>query len=539
MKKPGRVSFECLVSVAASLVSVIFLVFFALHAGGLWRDEANTFNLAALPYGELWLKMQYDSFPLIWPLVFGFAQKIGFQGDLGLRILGIFILLLLLGCLWYNARRLNYKSPLIAVTLFMLSPCLIIWGSSIRAWGFGLVFSSLIYTFTIRYVFNTNFQSWISLLLICLFGAHSLYYNTLVIFVCLSSGAVCLYVAGHQKQSAMTLLIGIFTAVSMIVYIPTINRIGEWNVSVKTDYNLNLFCAKIYETLSPGGAVALLAWGLVVPVCIVLAGRYLIKKNEDEYPNEKYQILYSFLILALIIPIYYVFLKKLSYLTQPWYYLVLLLVVSLAADTILGTLSKIHSIKIARNITACLLFVMALSVVPGEIFIRLTNVDLFSNILNKEAKAQDLVLVYPWYEGITFKRYYHGGAPWQTIPEISDHKLHRYDLIKKHMINPNQADVLRSTYTDINRTLKANKKVFLLGEPIFPQQGHIVPVLPPAPSSPAGWQDTPYCMTWCMQVSDYLIKHAKSVSKINEHVIPAVSKYESASLFVFEGWKDE
>jgi hypothetical protein len=538
MKNKIRLSLDGWLTITTSLVSVVFLTLFALQAGGLWRDEANTFNLAELSYGELWFKMQYDSFPLIWPVVFGFLQKVGFQGDLSLRFLGVFILLLLLGCLWYNACRLNYKSPLIAVTLLMLSPSLIIWGSSIRAWGFGMVFSSLIYTFTIGYVLKPNIRNWILLLIICLLGIHTLYYNTIVVFVCLSSGSLCLYVAGHKKESVLTLLIGVLTAASMTVYITTINRIAEWNLSVKTNFDLQLFIAKIYETLSPGGTLALFAWALAVPVCLVLAAWYLIKTYKNGKPSDESQLLFSFLVLMLIVPVYYLFLTKVSYLTQPWYYFVLMLIVAIATDTILGTLSRIPSVNNARIFAAGLLLVAALSVNPSVIFMRLTNIDLLSAILNKDAKQQDLILVYPWFEGITFDRYYGGEAPWYTIPSLSDHKLHRYDLVKEHMKNPVQADVLRSTYWDMEKTLRSGNTVYLVGEPMFPQAGQTVPVLPPAPLSPWGWQDGPYCIIWSMQISDYLLKHSAYKTQFQHDQSMKINPHENANLYVFKGWKD-
>jgi hypothetical protein len=250
------------------------------------------------------------------------------------------------------------------------------------------------------------------------------------------------------------------------------------------------------------------------------------------------RLLYPFLVLLLIVPAYFIFLKKLSYVTQPWYYFVLMVIVALSVDTIFGILAKVPAINNARLISAGLLLVSALFVCPPVISMRLTNIDLLSGSLNQDVVNQDLILVYPWYEGITFNRYYRGKAPWMTIPEIKDHTVHRYDLIKEHISNPDQESVLKKTYTNIASTLKSGNRVFLLGEPLFPQKEQFVPVLPPAPHSQFGWQDTPYNVTWCMQIGDYLLKHSANALRKNLNNNTNISHYECANLYEFKGWKD-
>ncbi|HEY2122629.1 MAG TPA: hypothetical protein VGH07_03465, partial [Chthoniobacterales bacterium] len=50
---------------------------FATHAGGLWRDEVNTVSVANLPsLSELWNHIEFDSFPIVWPLIIRFWSNI-------------------------------------------------------------------------------------------------------------------------------------------------------------------------------------------------------------------------------------------------------------------------------------------------------------------------------------------------------------------------------------------------------------------------------------------------------------------------------
>lgn len=47
---------------------------------------------------------------------------------------------------------------------------------------------------------------------------------------------------------------------------------------------------------------------------------------------------------------------------------------------------------------------------------RMTNLDFVAQRLNREAGKEDLVLVHPWFCGVTFNRYYTGSAEWLTLP---------------------------------------------------------------------------------------------------------------------------
>ena len=73
---------------------------------------------------------------------------------------------------------------------------------------------------------------------------------------------------------------------------------------------------------------------------------------------------------------------------------------------------------------------------------RQTNVDLAAQTATERASANDLVLVAPWPFGIPFNRYYHGAARWMTIPNIEEHRVHRYDLVKAKMIAEHPIDDL-------------------------------------------------------------------------------------------------
>jgi len=526
------------ISIAVTTIAVYFLFLFVLHAGGLWRDEVNTFNMASSSLRVMWNRLEYDSFPAFWPIVFGLLIKVNGTADLFLRLLGALMGVGLIVCLWFNAFSLRYRLPLMALSLIMFCPSIILWGCSMRAYGMGMIEACLIYTLAWKYVEECSTKNILLLFLVCLAGVHTLFYNAIVVLICFLSGSATLLFERKLKNILLMGMVGFVSAISMLIYLPMIYRAEAWSGSVKTDFTVSLFISKLNETLSPGGSLALWVWCIVIPVALTLSGKYLMESKTRGDIKMHARLLYPFLVLLLIVPAYFIFLKKLSYVTQPWYYFVLMVIVALSVDTIFGILAKVPAINNARLISAGLLLVSALFVCPPVISMRLTNIDLLSGSLNQDVVNQDLILVYPWYEGITFNRYYRGKAPWMTIPEIKDHTVHRYDLIKEHISNPDQESVLKKTYTNIASTLKSGNRVFLLGEPLFPQKEQFVPVLPPAPHSQFGWQDTPYNVTWCMQIGDYLLKHSANALRKNLNNNTNISHYECANLYEFKGWKD-
>jgi hypothetical protein len=166
--------------------------------------------------------------------------------------------------------------------------------------------------------------------------------------------------------------------------------------------------------------------------------------------------------------------------------------------------------------------------------IRQTNVDLVARAIERSAAPGDLVLVNPWYDGISFRRYYHGPAAWITLPEIADHRFHRYDLLKIRMASDRPIDDVLSR---LGATLAAGHRVWIVGGIHLLKPGRRPPSLPPAPRSPWGWFDVPYAVVWSQQTGAYLQAHATRVTPIDVPTPGPVSDYERLRLLVFEGWR--
>ena len=134
------------VALLITLVAVYLHSIFFRHAGGFWRDEAGSIILATRPtLSEVWSYLFYDSFPAFWVMVVRVWSELGLGSEHGLRVLGLLTGLLVLGALWFCARRLRISFPLFSLLLIGLSPTVIIWGDSMRAWGWGIAWLALTY----------------------------------------------------------------------------------------------------------------------------------------------------------------------------------------------------------------------------------------------------------------------------------------------------------------------------------------------------------------------------------------------------------
>jgi hypothetical protein len=160
---------------------------------------------------------------------------------------------------------------------------------------------------------------------------------------------------------------------------------------------------------------------------------------------------------------------------------------------------------------------------------RLTNIDEVAAHVASTANAHDFVIVAPWYLGVSFDRYYHGIAPWTTVPPISFHKYHRYDLIKIHMRAANQTVPVAGVEQSIAAALRNGGRVFVVGDLRVPDPGTSIQLLGP------GLPEWRYDDQWSTLVGAFLQQHAKerSITAL-EHKSP-VNDYENAHLIVAHG----
>jgi len=180
--------------------------------------------------------------------------------------------------------------------------------------------------------------------------------------------------------------------------------------------------------------------------------------------------------------------------------------------------------------------IAAAMALPGwrQVTERRTNADIVAALLEKQAAPGDLILVSPWYYGVTFHRYYKGPAAWTTLPPLEDLRIHRYDLLKAAMTRPNSIDPVLEKAAE---ALKSGHRLWLVGSFPDPREVEETAALPPPPLPSSGWYCAPYMITWGRQVSYLLKTHALQADVRPSGAGRPVNPYENMPVVVVSGWR--
>ncbi len=529
--------------VAALLtLAIIWLHFIAATSeGALWRDEANTVGLATLPtLGDVWRNLQYDSFPILWVvMVREFAAVVGPMNDPAFRALGFCAGAAVVAALWFNALTFRHSFPLLSLALLGMSPSLILWGDSVRAYGFGVFLILLTGALLWRFVEKPSANRFMVAALAAIASVHTLFYNS-ILLLAFCAGAVAVCAQKRALRSAvLVLLIGALAAISLAPYAETIRNAGSWNALVQMpDYTFDWFYLKLDETLRPAGSWAITVWFqlfvLAIAGGLIALGRH--RQLGLSQPKRE-AALFSLVTLVVGVPALFFFLDVLSYYTQPWYYLALLALVAVCIDSLFGALIDVPTARIAR--IAIVLLIAGATFFPAAraVRTRLTNVDLVASRLRQIAQPGDFVLVNPSYNGVSFDRYYRGPAPWMTIPPIAYHRFHRYDLLKQRMMTRDQTASIRPATDRAGEALRMGHRVFVVGGLEFPPAGERPKVLPAAPLPGDRWPEDVYRSQWSSMVGYFLQHHATTLEVVPVRTRGRVSRYENLPLLAARGWR--
>jgi hypothetical protein len=165
---------------------------------------------------------------------------------------------------------------------------------------------------------------------------------------------------------------------------------------------------------------------------------------------------------------------------------------------------------------------------------RRSNLDAVASYLGAEAAEGDAIVVYPMYYAVTLQRYYKGAAPVMTIPPTEGARIHRYDMLKSSMADPN---AIEPVLVSMAQALGSGHKVWLVGGLPNPILEKPPPTLPPAPGAPSGWYCGPYLVTWGQQASHFLGTRALRGDPVPPLGKGPISAYEHVPLVVVSGWR--
>jgi hypothetical protein len=543
--KPGA---ETVVALAGTMFSALLLILTAMYAGPLWRDEVNTANVAQMPsLHELWRNMSFESFPPLWPLLLRSCGFLGVAGsDASIRVLGLYVGLFFLASLWLCARWMGRRAPILSIALLGCLPTFIFIVGANRAYG--LASGLLVLSFgTLWRVVELPSRSrilWAGFT--CLLFAHCVYYDVVFLAAMLAGGAMVVLRRRQWKTLAALVGIGAVSSAPLAVYLPIVHRGSAYVPMVQWPYfSLSTLWYKLGDALTFRSSgelghngpevwlwIALLLGGLVVALVLE---RTRARQTQNQEAAARVAVradLALFCVVSMLLGVsgYFVFLFKLHFLTQSWYYVEIFCLCAISLEGLLGaswpSLRPWGWLRIAFMVV---MMTWGARAAWAEAHTRRSNVDLIANVLGKRASADDFIVVQSAWEGITFNRYYHGPARWATVPPIGSHLVHRTDLIADQM---NQPDAMVPVLREITNTLRSGNSVWLVGNMTA------LPSDQPRADQPLKWFGT-YYSHWSWQVTDLLLGHALQEQVLDIPAGAPVCCLENLPLIRFSGYKPE
>jgi hypothetical protein len=539
---------EAAVALAGTLFVVELLVLTAIHAGPLWRDEVNSINMAQMPsLKEFWKNLPCESFPPVWMLLLRGADFLGLAGsDAAIRGLGLVVSLFFVATLWLCGRWMGNRPPIISVGLLGALPAFIFIIGANRAYGLASCLLVLTFAMIWRMIEIPSRSRIFWAAFVGIFFVQCVYYDVVFLYAMLA-GAMVVTARRQQWKLFRTLIaIGAAAGVSLVPYLPVVRQgtvyVAMGQVPV---FHLSILWHRLNSALAVGIGVdkfngpeiwiwiTLLLAGFVV-VFIRQQRRGHVKENAGEAAPAVLRAdmaLYCIVSMVLGVAGHMAFLAKLQTVPSPWYYVEMLVLCAISLDGILGAdgpalrAGGIFRIGLMVVMMAC-----SARAASQEAHTRRSDVDLIAATLGGKASENDLIIVEGAWEGITFDRYYHGRARWETIPPMSSHKVHRNDLLVESLHQP---DVMAPLLQEITDTLRNGNNVWVAGT-LSPFSAPPPP--PPPPGQPVKWWQS-YLIAWSGQMAAHLEDHALQRQIVEIPVAGPVNSLEDLPLTKFSGYK--
>jgi hypothetical protein len=534
-ERPSRggsfVKLNVAAATALTALAIALSVWFMVHAGALWRDEAATLHFATQPsYGDVIQRLDIVSLPLLYPTVLRLWFSVGWpNADVAARVLGVLVSVAAFAGAWWSARLVGIGAPLVTLALFATHAATLEILGAVRPYGLGSLFVMLAFATLWRLVASPRVGRFLGAAAAATLAVQAQYQNTVLVFVLCLAAVVVAATRKSVKAVVLVLAVGATAALSLVPYVPFVLRGNEWRALHESRVTFGRLLGRLAELMA-GSPVALVVLLLIILVGCYGAVRMLAgSARPDHPPVDRARVGFAALTIVVGIVLSTAFFVAEARFLQPWHVVPLLAMVAIAFDTLFA---EPRWPRWTRLAVAVVVVAVALPVSVARLAIAQTNIDVIAARLERDARPGDLIVVNPWWLGITFQRYYDGGVEWITIPPIEDHRFHRYDLIRERMIS---TDPLRPVYTAIAHTLSSGHRVWVVGWVEFLPPGKLPVVLPPAPNAPTGWADVAYNYAWSTQVGYYVQTHAKRWELIAvpvEHISPR----ENPWLLVVDGW---
>ena len=535
MKSTSLARCEFVGAILLTLVLVAFHFVFWIHAGPLWRDEISSLALATKPtISELWQSLKFDPFPASYFIVLRFWQVVFGENDLALRGLGLLIGLTLLGSLWFVSYFVDKSPPLWSLVLFGFNPLTLETGDSLRPYGFGLIWIILAFGFLARLIFGFQNKTVVRLAFaVAILSVQSNFTNSLALFAIITGAVVVLARRRAWSRSALAIGTGAVAALTLLPYLPIMIATGDWSKILANKNDFASVIAVARDAIGDPGVFAAGIWITLILALLISAGAVCFLRNRLGLNRER--IIFSAAVLFVAVVTTIGFLSWAKYLVFPRYFLAVLAVGALCIDIFWNAVPRQTTLHALGLCLALVVAIASLSSLSERSRTRMTNCDQIAATLERRSGADDLIIVTSPFYGISFQRYYNGPANWVTLPPIEDLTLHRWDLMKQAMTQPDPVPELVSR---TESALRSDHKIFLVGK-LGPPPATEPEPLPPAPQSEFGWQMETYTGQWKSELTYWIEHHAVHGNELSIDNSQLINPLERLGLFEVSGWRGE
>jgi hypothetical protein len=501
----------------------------AMHAGALWRDEAAAVQLAQMPtLHDVAANFQHEAFPLPFPLTLRIYTSLFGDTDFSLRCFGFVVGVAMLAVAWFNSRALGAAGPVVFLALFGLNNLFVIWGSSLRGYGLGSAFVLLTVGLAAKAVRDGTRQNAIAATFAAVASVQFLL-NSLPLIAAIAAAAFFVFILERKfREARLVCLCALIPALSFLPYLKSYLG-ADWTIVLKLPVATSLLWEKFQQALAGEHLTIGLLWQSAAAL-LLLIGLWYVWTYRSKSSSEARSLRFMLAFILLSMVAYGVFLRMLSYATRSWYYLPLICAVAGGVDLVSGLLSRMLWMRTMR-IGIGLLFVILTPLTLQQLREPFTNIDAVARKLEAEAAANDLIVVNPWHFGPSFYRYYHGVTPWITSPTMNEHRIHRYDLMKAKMIEPDPLSDVRSA---IRETLQSYHRVWIVGGARPAEEG-LPTTLGPPPHPQLGWAG--YMSFWSIELGTFLNQHVAAGEVVIDRPQDSIN-VENVPLLVASGWQD-
>ena len=527
------------ICLAATLVGAGLQVVYFTHAGALWRDETGGVQLATLPaFSETWRMLTHDGFPVFFLALVRAWSALGLgASDAGLRLLGLLIGFGVLGAMWLNARIMGFRLPFISLGLLAANVTVVIWGDSLRAYGCGSLFILITLGLVWKLVQAPGRASFLMATVAAILSVQTLFQNAfLVLAACIAGWVVC---ARHRQWKTAVLVfgVGLLAGASLIPYIPSIIESQSWFILAKVGFDFG----RAWNNLTlAGGSFADWPFGIWLGLMVLAlgtGGAALWKRNDKMRIGREDLPIFGASALAAGIAGFLVFIRISEFETEPWYFLPLLIFATTAMDaTLTNWCCRFRVWPAVFLVFLICLFSPVTWQCAGH---RQTNIDLIAAELQNRARPGDFIVVYPCHCGITFDRYYKGRIPWTTLPALTDHRFHRFDLLKEKLC---EASPIKPELERAAQTLASGHTLWLVIESPDATPVKTEPADPPRAPIPNvrwPWWEGYYTSVWKQQLEYMVATHAGQREEIPVKPEIYINNYEKLSLIKASGWREK